>query len=122
MYKLRKTRKELVDLRRQMEDARMKTDEAGPRTEQTNLEPISLTFLVPPGFKPATHLIVAVDEKGQSFINAPTDQPHACLLLAQKAIDFAAPLAGQWIQQKKLAESTILQAPAHLAKGMIRPA
>jgi hypothetical protein len=122
MYTIRKTRQELVDLRRQMEDVRMKTDEAGPRNEQTNLEPLSLNFLVPPGFTPAAYLIVAVDEAGQSFINAPTEQPHACLLLAQKAIDFAAPLAGQWIQQKKLAESTIIQAPAHLAKGLIRPA
>ena len=122
MYKLRKTRTELSVLRQQLEDVRMQTDEAGPRNEQTNLEPLSINFLVPPGFKPTAYLIVAVDENGQSFINAPTDQPHACLLLAQKAIDFAVPLAGQWIQQKKLAESTIIQAPAHLAKGMIRPA
>lgn len=121
MFTIRKNPKAFRQFIERMED-RMKTDEAGLRNEQTTLEPLPVTFLVPPGFRPAAYMIVGVDEKGNSFVNAPTEQPHACLLLAQKAIDFAIPLAGQWIQQKKLTESTIVTAPAHLAKGMVRPA
>lgn len=49
---------------------------------------VQVTFLCPPGFNPKAFLIAALNETGQSFINAPTTQLPVALRLGTVAMDY----------------------------------
>ncbi len=70
-------------------------------------EQITVTFLCPPGFEPAAFLIAALNKEGQSFTNAPTEQPALTLRLATLALDFDS----QHAIVKMQAQSTIIKPP-----------
>ncbi len=75
-------------------------------------EQITMTFLCPPGFAPAAFLITAMNKEGQSFTNAPTEQPALALRLATLSMDFASQHAIVHIQAEKMKAPLIQRVPA----------
>ena len=82
------------------------------KIQTPTLRSIPMAFLCPPGFEPAAFLITAINQSGQSYTNAPIEQPHLTLHLATLALNFASQLAVKCMQTARQKESPILQMPA----------
>lgn len=76
------------------------------------LEQINIAFVCPPGFEPAAFLIVALNKQGQSYTNAPIEQPALALRLGTVALDFVSQHAVVHIQREQMKQSPIIQAAA----------
>src|SRR3972149_1816735 len=68
------------------------------KIQTPTLRSIPMAFLCPPGFEPAAFLITAINQSGQSYTNAPIEQPHLTLHLATLALNFASQLAVKCMQ------------------------
>ncbi len=87
-------------------------DEQDGKPPEQAFDQVTMTFLCPPGFKPAAFIITAMDANGQSFTNAPTTQPHLALRLGQLAMDYAAQVAILHMQTELKKKSPIIAAPS----------
>ena len=91
---------------------KMQTDEAS--SPEQAMQQIPIAFVCPPGFQPAAFMIVAIDQHGKHYTNAPVQIPHLALRLGTIGLDFVSQQAVMHIQEGLKKKSPIIQPPSGL--------